>query len=59
MHYGIGRASPSLGIPTPSLVTSGGDTHPEEEYLVVATETETQTVSKRTICILLECCLVT
>ena len=39
----------------PLLVTSGSDTH---QTLVVATETETRTVSKRAVCILLKFSLV-
>ena len=41
------------------LVTSGGDTRTLEQHLVVATETERCTVSKRAVCILLECCFFT
>ena len=40
---------------------SFGDLHtppPHQRHVVMATETETRMVSKRAVCILLECCLV-
>ena len=72
MHHGIDHMV-GVPHPEPLLVTSGGDHWrpvqtcsfqglpiplPSEQHLMVATETETRSVSKQVVCILLECFLV-
>ena len=63
MHHGIGRIrhpeiAARLWVIPPLLVTSDGDTPPPGVFSSVATESETHAVSKRVVCILLECCFV-
>ena len=66
---GVGNIKCMVWYPLHLLVTSGDHWRhvqtcsfwgllPPQRHLVVATETEAHTVSKRMVCILLECCLV-